>query len=62
METYFTDQYGHKLPHTARYIVKLYCRECQKIWDKRDCYKHIIDKNGELIVKQRGQLVHIVNT
>lgn len=61
MESYFVDPMGHKVPSTSRYIVKMFCKDCQKIWDKRDCRKIII-QNGQIIVKQRGQIIQLVNT
>ena len=60
MFSYFVDPNNHELhPNDARYIVKMYCRKCEKIYDKRDCIKHI--RNGNLLTKkQRGQVIEQV--
>ena len=54
MFSYFLDPMGHKLRGTTdRYIVKMFCHQCQKIYDKRECRKYIHQGN-RVIVKQRG--------
>lgn len=56
MNSYFVDPQGHELrPNNARYIVKMFCRSCQKIYDKRECRKHIRNGN-QIIIKHRGQI------
>ena len=56
-ESYFVDPNNHVIyANKHRYIVKMFCRQCNKIWDKRDCQKYI--RTGELLtIKHRGQII-----